>query len=258
LNDELKLLRVYKRLAATKSIKIISTFLGAHTVPPEFASRRSDYILLVMDDMIPRIGEEKLASFCDIFVEKSAFTVDEAYLILERAKEYGMRPKIHADQLTSCGGAELAAATGAISADHLERISDQGIQAMADAGVIGVTLPLASLYTQQPFLDCRRLVSKGVEVAVATDFNPGSSPSFDLPLAMMLSCNLGRLTPAQALKGATLYAAKAIGMDNKVGSIEKGKSADFVAVDAPSVNFWMYHFTSDRDMDVFVNGERVR
>lgn len=255
LKDELKLLRVYRRLAESKPVKVVPTFLGAHTIPPEFISSRSDYIRLVMDDIIPRVGEEKLASYCDIFVEKSAFTADEAFRILERGKEYGMRPKIHADQLTSCGGAELAAATGAISADHLERITDQGIQAMAEAGVIGVTLPVASLYTQQPFLDCRRLVSRGVEVAVATDFNPGSAPSFDLPLAMMLSCNLGRLTPAEALKGATLYATKAIGMDKKSGSIENGKSADFVVVDAPSVNFWMYHFTSVRAIDVFVNGE---
>ncbi len=254
LKDEIKTLRVYRRLADAKPVNVVSTFLGAHTIPPEFKSKREEYIHLIMDDMIPRVGEEKLAAFCDIFVEESAFTADEARRILERGKQYGLRPKIHADQLTSCGGAELAAEVGAISADHLERISDEGIRAMAEAGVIGVTLPLASLYTQEPFLDCRKLVDAGVGVAVATDFNPGSAPSYDLTLAMMLACNLGRLTPAQALKGATLYGAKAIGLDDRAGSIEPGKSADFLVVDAPSINFWMYHYVPDREIEVFVGG----
>jgi len=126
---------------------------------------------------------------------------------------------------------------------------------MAEEGVVGVTLPLASLYTQQPYLNCRRLVDGGVDVAVATDFNPGSAPSYQLPLAMMLTCNHGRLTPAEALKGATVYAAKAIGMDHKVGSVEAGKKADFVVLDAPSVNFWMYHFGGNIIRQIFVAGE---
>jgi imidazolonepropionase len=258
LKDEIKTLRVYDRLRYNKTAHIISTFLGAHTIPPEFQDNRKSYISLLTDDIIPRVGEEKLAKFCDVFVEESAFTVDEARHILEAGKRYGLQPKVHADQLTSCGGAELAAETGAISADHLEKVSDLGIKKMADAGVIAVTLPFASLYTQESFLDCRKLMDGGVRVAVATDFNPGSAPCYDMPLAMMLACNQSRLTPAQALKGATIYGAKAIGMENSTGSLEKGKSADFLVIDAPSVNFWMYQFAPDRKMEVFLKGECIQ
>ncbi len=255
LDDELKQLRVYKKLREKSSAEIVSTFLGAHTFPPEYKDDRKGYINLIINEMIPRVAEGNLADFCDIFVEESAFTIDEARKILLNGKEYGLRPKLHADQLSSGRGAELAAEVGAVSADHLEQISDRGIQRMAEEGVVGVTLPLASLYTQQPYLNCRRLVDGGVDVAVATDFNPGSAPSYQLPLAMMLTCNHGRLTPAEALKGATVYAAKAIGMDHKVGSVEAGKKADFVVLDAPSVNFWMYHFGGNIIRQIFVAGE---
>ncbi len=258
LKDEIKTLRVYDRLRFNNKAHIISTFLGAHTVPPEFQDQRESYIRLLTDDIIPRVGEEKLAKFCDVFVEESAFSVDEARQILETGKQYGMRPKVHADQLSSGGGAELAAETGAISADHLEKVSDTGIRMMAESGVVAVTLPFASLYTQESFLDCRKLIDEGVQVAVATDFNPGSAPCYDLPLAMMLACNQSRLTPAQALKGATIYGAKAIGMESSTGSLEKGKSADFLVIDVPSVNFWMYQFAPDRKMEVFLKGECIR
>lgn len=242
LTDELKQLRVYRRLRESYSIHIISTFLGAHTIPPEYKKNREKYIDLIIKEMIPAVAEENLAQFCDIFVEESAFTIDEARRILEAGKKHGLTPKLHADQLSSGGGAELAAEVGAISADHLEQISDSGIEKMAAADVVGVTLPLASLYTRQPYLNCRKLVEKGVKVAVATDFNPGSAPSYDLPLAMMLACNHGRLTPAETLKAATSYAAKVAGIESKTGSIEPGKSADIALIDVPDINFWMYHF----------------
>ena len=255
LEDELKQLRVYKKLKKKNSAEIVSTFLGAHTFPPEYKDDRQGYIGLIINEMIPRVAEENLADFCDIFVEESAFTIDEARKILLTGKEYGLCTKLHADQLSSGGGAEFAAEVDAVSADHLEQISDRGIQRMAEQGVVGVTLPLASLYTQQPYLNCRRLVDGGVNVAVATDFNPGSAPSYQLPLAMMLTCNHGRLTPTEVLKGATIYAAKAIGMDHKVGSVETGKKADFVVLDAPSVNFWMYHFGGNIIRQIFLAGE---
>lgn len=242
LADELKTLRVYKRLADAKPVRIAATFLGAHTVPPEYKDDREGYIKLITEEMIPSVAEENLAEFCDVFVEESAFSVDEAQRILVTAQAAGLSSKLHADQLTSCGGAELAGELEAVSADHLEQISGEGIAAMAEAGVIGVTLPLATLYTQEQPLDCRRLVDGGVEVAVATDFNPGSAPSYDLPLAMMMACNQGRLAPAEALKGATIYAAKAIHRDRNLGSIQPGKAADFILVDTPSPEFWMYHF----------------
>lgn len=255
--EELKILGVYKRLSEEQPVHIISTFLGAHTFPPEYSEDRQGYIDLLVDEMIPAVAELELAEFCDIFVEDSAFSVEEARRILVTAQAAGMVPKLHADQLTSCGGAELAAELEAVSADHLEKISDEGILAMAEAGVIGVTLPLASLYTQEEPLNCRKLVDAGVEVAVATDFNPGSAPSYDLPMAMMLACNRGRLTPAEALKGATIYAAKAIHKQRNIGSVEPGKSADLAVFDAPDPNFWMYHFRPGYCREVFLKGEKL-
>ncbi|MGF1669311.1 MAG: imidazolonepropionase [Balneolaceae bacterium] len=253
--DELKQLRVYKRLKENHPVHLVSTFLGAHTIPPEFKNNRKGYIDLIISEMILAVAEEELAEFCDVFVEDSAFTIPEAAQIFEAAIKYGLKPKLHADQLSCSGGAELAAEVGAVSADHLEQVSNAGIRKMAESGVMGVTLPLASLYTQQPFLNCRKLVESGVQVAVATDFNPGSAPSFDLTLAMMLTCNHGRLTPSEVLKAATIYAAKAMCLDADTGSIEPGKSADFLIIDARDVNEWMYHYKGVRLQSVFLKGE---
>lgn len=252
--SELKQLRVYRRLAEAYPVHLVSTFLGAHTFPPEYKENRRGYIDLILNEMIPAVADEGLAEFCDIFVEESAFTVKEAREILEAGKRYGLMPKLHADQLTPGGGAELAAEIGAASADHLEQISDEGIERMSAAGVIAVTLPIASLYTQQPYLNCRGLVDGGVGVAIATDFNPGSAPSHDLHLAMMLTCNHGRLTPAECLKGATIYAAKAIGLAERIGSLEAGKSADFNVIDAPDINHWLYHFKRSIPVRTFLSG----
>lgn len=256
LEDELKQLRVYNRLKEYSPVHIVSTFLGAHTFPPEFKENRRGYIDLIIHEMIPAVAGEGLAEFCDIFVEDSAFTVDEAREIFQAGKEHGLTAKLHADQLSSGGGAELAAEVGAVSADHLEQVSDNGIKQMAEQGVVGVTLPIASLYTQQPYLNCRRLIEGGVDVAVATDFNPGSAPSFDLPLAMMLTCNHGRLTPSEVLKGATLFAAKAINRDSFIGSIEPGKSADFLIVNAENMNEWIYQYKGPRMISGFLKGKQ--
>lgn len=255
--DELKILRVYRRLSQEYPVHIVPTFLGAHTIPPEYRHDREGYIRLVTEEMLPAVVEQKLAEFCDIFVEDSAFTVEEARHILVTAQALGLAPKLHADQLTSCGGAGLAAELEAASADHLEQISDGGVKAMAEAGVVGVSLPLASLYTQQAPLQCRRLIDAGVEVAVATDFNPGSAPSYDLPLAMMLACNMGRMTPAEALKGATIYAAKALHRDGQIGSLQAGKSADFALIDAPDPEFWLYHYRPNQCLRSWCRGEEL-
>jgi imidazolonepropionase len=238
---ELELLRVYRRLAESELVRFVPTFLGAHVVPPEYRDRREAYVALLVDELIPAVAAEKLAACCDVFVEESAFSVDEARRILLAGRAAGMSPRLHADQLTSFGGAELAAEVGALSADHLEQISDAGIAALAREGVVAVSLPLASLYLGQPPMPARRLIDAGVAVAVATDFNPGSAPSYHLPLAMTLACTLQRMTPAEALKGATLHAAKALGLEQRVGSLERGKAADFALIDAPDVDHWLYH-----------------
>jgi imidazolonepropionase len=241
LETELRLLRVYRALELIGPARVIATFLGAHTVPAEFRGRREEYVELLINEMIPAVSAEGTARFCDVFVEESAFSVEEGRRILRAGKSAGLRAKLHADQLSSCGGAELAAEVGAVSADHLERISDAGIAAMKATGVVAVSLPLASLYLGHAPLPARRIIEAGLPLAVATDFNPGSAPSYHLPFAMMLACTLQRMTPAEVLKGATLVAAQALGLGEQVGSLERGKAADFAVIDAESVNHWMYH-----------------
>ncbi len=225
-------------------------------MPPEFQDNRAGYLRLVCQDMIPQVAAEKLAIFCDVFVEEGAFSIAEARQIFKVAQAYGLRPKLHADQLSNGGGAKLAAEVGAISADHLEYTDDEGIKAMADANVVAVALPLASLYLNRPAMDARRWLAAGVPVAVASDFNPGSAPSFHLPLAMMLACTMNHLTPTQALKAATINAAKAIGLENEVGSLEPGKRADFVLLDAEDAAQWLYHFRANAALAVYLKGER--
>jgi imidazolonepropionase len=239
---EHKLLRVYRRLAREQPVRLVPTFLGAHVVPAEFRDRRAAYVDLLVTRLIPEVAREKLAVACDVFLDESAFSVDEARRILRAGQQCGLAVKLHADQLTSGGGAELAAELGALSADHLEHISERGVAALARAGVVAVSLPLASLYLGQTPLPARRLIDAGVAVAVATDFNPGTAPSYHLPLALTLACTLQRMTPSEALKGATLYAARAVGLERSLGSLEPGKAADFAVVDAPDVNHWLYHF----------------
>jgi imidazolonepropionase len=242
LNTELAVLRLYRELNKTEMVDIVPTYLGAHTIPPEYSGDRRKYIRAMINTVIPLIEIEGLARFIDVFVEDSAFSADEGRRILEAGREYGLRAKIHADQLSACGGAELAADMDAISADHLEMITDRGIQRMAKAGVTAVSLPIASFCLRQPALPARKLISSGVPVAVATDFNPGSAPSYHLPLAMTMACTMQMMSPAEVLKGATLYAARAIGMEKTAGSLETGKQADFAVIDAPDVNHWLYHF----------------
>ncbi|HEY7481898.1 MAG TPA: imidazolonepropionase [Gemmatimonadales bacterium] len=244
-DHELQLLQVYRRLGETEPVRIVPTFLGAHVVPAEYRERREAYLALLVDELIPAIGRERLATACDVFLEDSAFTIEEARRILLAGRAAGLAPRLHADQLSSSGGAELAAEVGARSADHLEHVSERGIVAMAEAGVVAVSLPIASLYLNQPPMPARRMLEAGVGVAVATDFNPGTAPSYHLPLAMTLACTLQRMTPAEALKGTTFYAAKALGLEQRVGSLERGKAADFALIDAPDVETWLYHFRAN-------------
>jgi imidazolonepropionase len=257
LEEEIKQLRVYRRLAAESSTRIVPTLLAAHVVPPEYRDDRAAYVDLVAEEIIPLVAADGLARCCDVFLEESAFSYEEARRILDAGREAGLLPKLHADQLTDGGGARLAADVGAVSADHLECSSDEGIRALAAAGVVAVSLPIATLYLNQEPMPARRLIEAGAAVAVATDFNPGSAPSFHLPLALTLACNLQRMTPAEALKGATIYAARAIGMEDRIGSLEPGKAADFAIIDGPTVDQWLYHFRPNACLATFVGGEIV-
>ncbi len=245
LADELKQLRVYRRLDRRGPLRVIPTFLGAHAVPPEYRGRRDDYVDRVVEEMIPRVASEGLAVACDVFVEEGAFTVGQGRRILEAGKDHGLAPRIHADQLGDGGGARLAARVGALSADHLEHVSGAGIEALAEADVVAVGLPLASLYLDAPYLPARRLLEAGVRLALATDFNPGTAPSHDLPLALLLACTRCRLTPAEVLRAATLEAARACGIEDETGSLVPGRRADFAVMDAPSLRHWLYHFRGD-------------
>jgi imidazolonepropionase len=251
---ELRLLRLYRRLAERRIVGIVPTFLGAHVVPPEYRENREGYVRLLIDELLPAIARDGLAACCDVFVEETAFSVDEARRILVAARAHGLVPKLHADQLSPGGGAELAAEVGALSADHLECASDAGIAALAGAGTVAVSLPIATLYLGQQPMPARRFIDAGVPVAVATDFNPGSAPSYHLPLAMTLACTLQRMTPAESLKGATTYAARAVGLASRVGSLAPGMAADFAVIDAPDVNHWLYHFRANACVMTVVGG----
>jgi imidazolonepropionase len=253
---ELRLLRIYSELS-TGPQRIVPTLLAAHVVPGEYRTRRDDYVELIVVELIPVAARAGLARFCDVFVEESAFTPAEARRILAAGTRHGLRPKLHADQLSNGRGAELAVEVGAISADHLERISEQGISRLAASGVVAVSLPFAALYLGVPALPARMLLEAGVPVAVGTDFNPGTAPSYHLPMALTLACTLQRMTPAEALKGATSIAARAVGLEAEVGSLAPGKSADFAVVDADSVEQWLYHLRANACVRTICRGKEL-
>jgi imidazolonepropionase len=254
---ELRLLSVYQEVQRQHPARIVPTLLGAHVVPPEYRDRRADYVTVICEGLIPEVARRGLARFCDVFVEDTAFTADEARAIAHAAHEHGLGVKLHADQFTDGGGASLAAECRATSADHLGCVSDAGIAALARSGTVAVSLPVASLYLGRPPMPARRLIEAGVPVAVATDFNPGTAPTFHLPLALLLACTLQRMSPAESLKGATIYAARAIGEDAVAGSIEPGKRADFTVIDAPDVNQWIYQFSANRCRATYIGGRPV-
>jgi imidazolonepropionase len=251
---EVRLLQVYASLARSSAQRLVPTLLAAHVVPPEFRDRRDAYVRVIIDEIIPAVAAEGLARCCDAFVEASAFSVQEARRILLAGRAAGLAPRLHADQLSASGGAELAAEVGALSADHLEYVTPTGMEALRRAAVVAVSLPIATLYLGQRPMPARALIEKGVAVAVATDFNPGSAPSWHLPLALTLACTLQRMTPAEALKGATLYAARALGLAAEVGSLEPGKAADFAMVDAADPREWLYHFRPNACVETVVGG----
>jgi imidazolonepropionase len=249
---ERRILEVYRALGGGAP-RIVATYLGAHVVPAEHRADRAAYVALV-ERMIPAIAKEKLARFVDVFVEEGAFTVAEARRLFAAAKAAGLACKLHADQLGAGGGAELAAEVGAVSADHLEHVSDAGVAALAKSGTVAVALPFATLNLRTPPMPARKLIAAGVPVAVASDFNPGTAPSYHLPLAMSLACAQLKLTPSEALKAATLFAARATGVEGEVGSLEPGKAADVVVIDAPDEDHWLYHVRANAALLVAVNG----
>ena len=252
---ELKQLKVAHELDKMQPIDIVSTFMGAHAFPKEYKDNRNGYIDYLINEMLPAVSKEKLAEFCDIFCETAVFTPDESRRILLEAKKYGLHPKIHADEIDPIGGAEIAAEVGAVSAEHLIEASDEGIREMADKNVIAVLLPATSFYLDKPFARARDMISAGVPVAVATDFNPGSSPSLNMQFVLNLACLKYRLTPSEALTAATLNGAAAIKREKSCGSVEAGKSADLVIWQANDLEYIFYRYGSNLVHRVIKNGK---
>jgi len=231
--DELKMLRAAAEAGRTSGVDVVRTFLGAHAVPPEFEGQTDAYVDLLLSESLDAVGSARLASFCDVFVEAGYFSAAQGRRILEAAAEKGLMPKVHADELTDSGGAALAAEVRAVSADHLVHASDEGIEALARAGVIATLLPATSLSSRLPFADGRRLIAAGVPVALGTDFSPNCWCE-SMQLVIALACHHNGLLPAQAITAATINAAHAIGRGTEVGSLEPGKLADLLVLNVPS------------------------
>jgi imidazolonepropionase len=257
LETELKQLRAMKRLNESHPIDLVPTFMGGHAVPQEYKGREEQYIDLLVNDMLPKVAEEGLAVFNDVFCEVGVFTPEQSERILEAGKKLGLIPKIHADEIESYGGAELAAKVGAISAEHLLKASDEGVRLMAEAGVIACLLPATALYLREDAAKGRAMIDAGVAVAISTDCNPGSSPTTSMPLVMNLACISMRLTPAEALVAATMNAACAIGMEEKVGSLEVGKQADVVMWKVSNYQELQYLFGVNHVGSVWKKGVQV-
>ena len=257
-NDELKMLRVIRRLHETTPIEFVPTFLGAHAVPEEFEGRRDDYVSLVADEMIPEIVRKGLAEYCDIFCERGYFDGAAARRVLGAAKSAGLQLRIHADQLTNSGGAALAAELGAVTADHLEQTEGEGIAAMLAAGVQPVLLP-GSVYAlgKTRYPKAREMIDAGLAVVLATDFNPGSSPTPSIPMVLSLAATQMKVTPAEGITAATINAAYSLGRGERIGSLEVGKLANFCLFDCPDYREIAYCFGFSQVESVYVRGNRV-
>ncbi|NLY54471.1 MAG: imidazolonepropionase [Firmicutes bacterium] len=256
--SELKQLEAAQQAGRLHPVDIVSTFLGAHAIPPEYKDYPEAFVNLVIEEMLPAVADQKLATFCDVFCEEGVFSIEQSRRILQAARQLGFKLKLHADELVPLGGAQLAAELQATSADHLLYASQEGIEAMATAGVVAVLLPGTSFTlrsAQRP--NVAAMLTAGVPIALATDFNPGTCPTESMQMVLTLAWQSLGLTPAQALAASTINAAHAIGVADRVGSLELGKAADFVVYDAPNLDFVAYHFGVNLVQHVFKGGQQV-
>ncbi|PYI95417.1 MAG: imidazolonepropionase [Verrucomicrobia bacterium] len=254
--DELKILRVMQRLNEEKPLEIVPTFLGAHAVPRELDV--NEYIDLLIDEMLPRMSKEKLAEFCDVFCEHGYFTIEQSRGILTAARQLGLGLRIHADQLSNSGAAQLAAELIATTADHLEKTDERGIAAMKSAGVQPVLLP-GSVYAlgSTAYPHAREMLDAGLAVVLATDFNPGSSPTPSMPMILSIACTRMKMSPAEAITASTINAAYSLNRGGKIGSLERGKLANFSIFDCEDYRELAYWFGIPQTHSVYVKGERV-
>jgi imidazolonepropionase len=256
LEDELKILRAIKQLNEETPLRYVPTFLGAHDIPSEYKSRRQTYVSLVVNEMLPRVAQEQLAEYCDVFCEQDVFTTDESWEILSAARCHGLGLRLHADQLSLSGGAKLAAELNAATADHLEHTDATGIQALKTAKVQPVLLP-GSVYALgwHDYPAAREMIEAGLAVVLATDFNPGSSPTPSMPMILSLACTQMKMTPAEAITAATINAAYSLGRGDEIGSLEKGKRADFVIHDCEDYRELAYFFGLEHPWRVYASGK---
>ncbi len=255
---EIRLLEAVRRVGTRHPVRLVATFLGAHTVPAEFQDDRAAYLDLVCDRMIPEVARRGLARYCDVFVDKGAFTLPEGRRVLETARAAALGLKVHAEEFERTGISTLASRMGAVSADHLMRASAADIRALAASRTVAVCLPVTTLFVGEPaYAPARRMIAAGCAVAVATDLNPGSSHCYGLPLAMSLACLGLKMTPTEALTAVTINAAHAIGMAAEVGSLEPGKRADLVVWDVPSPLHLPYTMGANLARTVVVDGKVV-
>lgn len=256
--DELKMLRVIRRIKQSSPVKVVSTFLGAHAVGRAYAGRQSDYVDLVVNEMIPAVAAEQLADYVDVFCDEGFFTPQETARILDAGAKYGMRGKIHGQELAPSGGVEVAVKHGALSVDHLESMTDEDIEMMRDSDTSPTALPGTSFFLNMPFAPARKMIEAGLGVSIASDYNPGSTPSGDMKFVVSLACIKMRLQPAEAFNAATINGAYAMGLSKDYGSIAVGKVANFyITRPIPSLDFIPYAYTTPIIEAVYLNGKQV-
>ncbi len=253
--DELKMLRVIRRIRNTVPIPIVATFLGAHAVGREYVGRQKEYVDLVVKEMIPEVARQGLADYIDVFCDKGFFTPEETDRILKAGAEYGMRGKIHGQELADSGGVEVAVKNNALSVDHLESMTNEDIELLKHSDTMPTTLPGTSFFLNMSYAPARRMIDEGLPVAIASDYNPGSTPSGDMKFVVSLACIKQRLMPAEAINAATINGAYAMGLSDVCGTIEKGKYASLIITEPiPSINFIPYAYTTPIIRNVLLKG----
>ena len=253
--DELKMLRVIRRIRNTVPIPIVATFLGAHAVGREYVGRQKEYVDLVVKEMIPEVARQGLADYIDVFCDKGFFTPEETDRILKAGAEYGMRGKIHGQELADSGGVEVAVKNNALSVDHLESMTNEDIELLKHSDTMPTTLPGTSFFLNMSYAPARRMIDEGLPVAIASDYNPGSTPSGDMKFVVSLACIKQRLMPAEAINAATINGAYAMGLSDVCGTIDKGKYANLIITEPiPSINFIPYAYTTPIIRNVLLKG----